>query len=111
MKFINSIDQLGGEKKYSNEYLNEYGNASEESRACAKVQSSDTGTRYYILQSNAQRKIFNPIIDDFHKKLPGRSEHEFKLTECSKEAFDAYADYLKTKNPLMLKKAEICVKR
>ena len=110
MKFIKSIDEISGEKKYSNEYLNEYGNAAEESRACAKMQVSETGIKYYILQS-AQRKVFNPIIDDFHKKLPGRAEAEFKLTECSKEAFDAYSEYLRTKNPLLLKRAELSVKR
>lgn len=105
------MDEISGEKKYSNEYLNEYGNAGEESRACAKMQVSETGIKYYILQSSAQRKVFNPIIDDFHKKLSGRAEAEFKLTECSKEAFDAYSEYLRTKNPLLLKRAELSVKR
>jgi hypothetical protein len=111
MKFIKSADELGGEKTHSDEYLNEYGNASEESRACAKMHIASTGIKYYILQSSAQRKIFNPIIDDFHKKLPGRTEAEFKLTECSKEAFESYSEYLRTKNPLLLKRAEIAVKR
>jgi len=111
MKFIKSIDEISGEKKYSSEYVNEYGNSADEARACAKMQVSESGTKYYLLQSSAQRKVFNPIIDDFHKKLPGRTEAEFKLIECSKEAFDAYSEYLRTKNPLLLKRVELAVKR
>ena len=40
MKFIKSIDEINGEKKYSSEYVNEYGNSADEARACAKMQVS-----------------------------------------------------------------------
>lgn len=111
MKFIKSIEELRPEGSVKKTCVDQYGAFCEEEKACAKFAEISGTEKYFVLQSSAQRRVFNPIIDDYHKKLPGRTEKEFQLTEASKEAFEVYCEYLRTKNPLMLKRAEMAIKR
>lgn len=107
MKFISSSDEIANKNSPKTGYFNEYGEMCEEQKACAELSDG----KHKILQSFSQRKIFNPIIDDMHKKQAGRKERDFKMTVCTKSAFDNYLDFLKTKNPLSFRKAEMEINR
>lgn len=107
MKFISSNNEITNKNSPKAGYFNEYGEMCEEQRACAE---SSNG-KHRVLQSLSQRKIFNPVIDDMYKKQSGRKEMDFKMTLCTKSAFDNYLDFLKTKNPLSFRKAEMEINR
>lgn len=107
MKFISSNNDITNKNIPVHGYFNEYGEKCEEARACAEHKAG----AYKILQSISQRKVFNPVVDDMNKKLAGRKDNDFKMTKCSKAAFDNYVDFLKTKNSLSFRKTEIEISR
>jgi len=111
MRFIKSAEDIKNEPLVQSDYVDQYGNACDESKACAKKQLSPSGAKYFTMQSISQRKLFNPIIDDMAKKLPGRTEKDFSLVESPKDAYEFYTEFLRTKNPTFLKRAEIATKR
>jgi hypothetical protein len=111
MRFIKSAEEIKNEPIVQSDYIDQFGNVCSEEKACAKKQSSPAGMKHFIMQSISQRKVFNPIIDDSSKKLPGRTEKDFTLVETSKDAYEFYVEFLRTKNPTFLKRAEIATKR
>jgi hypothetical protein len=111
MRFIKSVDEIKNEPIVQSDYTDQFGNPCSEEKACAKKQSSPAGMKHFIMQSISQRKVFNPIIDDLSKKLAGRTEKDFSLIECPKDAHEFYVEFLRTKNPVFLKRAEIAIKR
>jgi hypothetical protein len=111
MKFIKSIDDIKNEPVTSSDYVDQFGNTCSEDKACAKKQSSPAGVKHFIMQSMSQRKLYNPIIDDSSKKLSGRTDKDFNLVESQKDAYEFYVEFLRTKNPVFLKRAEIAIKR
>ena len=111
MRFIKSSDEIKNEPVVQSDYIDQFGNACNQEKACAQKQSSPAGMKHFIMQSISQRKIYNPIIDDLSKKLPGRTEKDFSLIECPKDAYEFYIEFLRTKNPTFIKRAEIAIKR
>lgn len=111
MRFIKSIDDIKNEPVTVSDYLDQFGNMCSEEKACAKKQSSPAGVKHFIMQSMSQRKLYNPLIDDPSKKLAGRTDKDFNLVESQKDAYEFYVEFLLTKNPIFLKRAEIAIKR
>jgi len=68
-----------------------------------KIVAKQSNDNYYIL-SSSDGELFNPITDSksFSKKDDERGGRFYKLNKCSKETYNFYVSYLRSKNNTQL---------
>jgi hypothetical protein len=112
MKFISNADEMRAEKDVSVNLVTETGAVTNsESLAAAKSVSTSGSTKFLVRASKRQRRLYNPIVDKIDQKSVIRTELEFDFQDVSKDCYDSYIEYLKTRNSYMLTKAELFAKR
>ena len=70
--------------------------------SCRSLEMS-TSNRFFAKVNILNNKLYNPISDDVMQKRGGRMS--FAEREVTKESFDEYVEYLKTKNPIYYTRA------
>lgn len=83
----------------------------EDIRAAAKKVATGVAPKYFVKASKRQRRLFNPITDKLSQKSVIKTEAEFSFIEVTKECFDYYCEYLKSRASYMLTQAQIHFKR
>lgn len=112
MKFISNPSEMRGENDVSISLTAETGGVTkDELVAAAKTVATSGATKFLVKASKRQRRLFNPIVDKIDQKSVIRTELEFDFLDVSKDCYDAYIEYLKTRNSYMLTKAELFAKR
>jgi hypothetical protein len=112
MKFISNPTEMRAENEASVSLVTETGAiTNNETFAAAKTIATSGATKFLIKASKRQRRLFNPIVDKIDQKSVIRTELEFDFQDVSKECYDSYLEYLKTRNSYMLTKAELFAKR
>jgi len=112
MKFINEAAQLRDAKDPTITLTGETGNEiKNENLAVAKNLVLSSAAKFYVRASKRQRRLYNPIVDKIDQRSVPRTELEFVFQEVSKDCYDSYVEYLKTRNSYMLTKADLFAKR
>lgn len=104
MKYVEKYSVKDDKRGSDSSRYNSVGqSATEEEKVYAEYKSINLGDRvqkkFYVLTSNGN--LFDPRGIDSHRR---NLRQELKVT--SKQTFDYYIQYLKTKNTLFLRRAE-----